>query len=110
MNKVPTVEEQLMLLKATTIRTGAIHEAQKLQMQLWPRMSNQIAPGVVAKVDPEKKIVILECKSKKKPYNHAEFEAKLFNEIVGWVRRIVWDETKVVIKVNGKRLLDSSNQ
>jgi hypothetical protein len=99
------VMEQLMHLKAMTVRTGGIHEAQKLQLISWPRLSKQIA-RVVAKVDPENKAVTLECESPK--YKETKFEKELFKNILVWVRTILWDETRVVVKVNKKRVFDSA--
>lgn len=99
------VMDQLMQLKAMTVRTGGIHSAQELQLCNWPRLSAQIK-RVVAKVDPENKTATLECEAPK--WKQTDFEKELFKNILIWVRTILWDETRVVIKVNKKRVFDSA--
>jgi hypothetical protein len=104
---ISDVEEQLMMLKRMTVTTGAIHEAQKLQLINYPRMSAKIK-AVTTKVDVAKKTVYFECQAKTKVYKSGKFENELFENIVTWVRILLWDESRVVIKVNGKRELDSA--
>lgn len=103
-----SIEEQLSLLKGMTIRTGVIHEAQRLQLEMWPRMSKQIE-SCTPKANFENKLILLDCKSRTKKFKMSEFETKLFENIVLWVRKILWDETIVQIKVNGKTVYDSSD-
>lgn len=104
--KTSTIEEQLNLLKGITIRQNAIHEAQRLQLQTWLRMSDQIAKPVSVSVDFDSKTVFFKCKSVGK-YRHRAFEKRLFKEVHGWTRSILWDNTEVVISVNKKVLFDS---
>lgn len=46
-----TVHEQLLLLRDMTQRTGVLHEAQKLQLSIWPRIA--IAHCHVSEVEPK---------------------------------------------------------
>lgn len=46
-----TVHEQLLLLRDMTERTGVLHEAQKLQLSIWPRVA--IAHCQVSEVEPK---------------------------------------------------------
>jgi hypothetical protein len=105
--KASTPEEQLQLLKAMTLRTGAIHEAQALQLKMWPTLIENITKSE-AQVDTEKKTVTFVCESSGlRPSKHQRL---LFENIEKWVRNILWNETRVVIKINKKRVFDSSNQ
>ena len=97
-------KEQLALLKTATVRTGAIHEAQALQLKMWPLL----VPGVKsasAKVDTERKIVTFECKSSgnriTKKVRHTILNLTL------WTRTLLWDDTVVVFKMNGKVIHDT---
>ena len=102
------MKQQLAMLKGMTVTTGAIHEAQRLQLECWPRMSKQIQ-HCQPKADFKTKTIVLECKTfKGKPFKSSDFEKKLFQEMVGWVRIILWDETRLVITINKKRVFDSA--
>lgn len=102
------MKEQLAMLKGMTVSTGAIHEAQRLQLECWPRMSKQIE-RCQPKADFETKTIVLECKTfKSKAFKMGAFEKRLFQEMVGWVRIILWDDTRLVITVNKKRVFDSA--
>lgn len=104
-----TVMEQLMQLKAMTVRTGGIHDAQKLQLMRWPELSKNVKINATkVKVDPENKAVYMECVGNTKVYKTDKFDEKLFKNILSWVRTILWDETRVVIKINKKRVFDSA--
>lgn len=71
-------------------------------------MSKQIS-ACLPKADVETKTIVLECKTfNAKPFKMKDFEKKLFEEMVGWVRSILWDETRVVISINKKRVFDSA--
>lgn len=108
MNDQSKAMEQLMLLKGTTLRTGAIHEAQRLQLELWPRMSDQIQ-SCLPKVNFTTKTIALSCITfGKSKFKMEDFEKKLFQEILGWVRLILWDDTRVIIMINKKRVFDSA--
>jgi hypothetical protein len=102
--KATTPEEQLQLLKAVTIRTGAIHDAQALQLKMWPTL----IPGVTsseARVDVENKKVLFVCKSN--ALRPTKKTALLYKNIAKWVQNILWNETQVVIKINGKAVFNS---
>jgi hypothetical protein len=104
--KAVTPEEQLQLLKAVTIRTGGIHDAQALQLKMWPTL----IPGVYkseARVNVDKKTVTFVCESKSlRPTKRAKL---LYANIAKWTQNILWNETKVIIKINDKAVYNSSN-
>lgn len=97
-------KEQLALLKAATVRTGAIHEAQALQLRMWPLLIPD-TKSATAKVDTERKIVTYECKTTKAKLT---VKAKtIMKNITIWTRSILWDDTTIVFKLNGKVVYDS---
>lgn len=101
-----TFLEQLQQLKAMTVRTGMIHEAQAVQLRNYPRM----IPGIIkatTKVDTDEKIVIYECVTDKKRFRMTAKRLDMCHNIVKWVHTILWDNTVVVISVNGESLYDS---
>jgi hypothetical protein len=97
-DKLVSTEEQLQLLKAMTIRTGSIHEAQALQLKMWPRLIEGVTSSE-ARLDVDTQSVTFLCKGsvKKSKVNKA-----LYENIGLWVRKILWDKTQVIIKINGK--------
>jgi len=98
--------EQLMLLKATTIRTGAIHEAQALQLKVWPRMNKSIDKSEAqVSVDNRQVIFICESKSMRPTKAHKLF----FENLENWVRTMLWDDTYVKVIVNGKTVFESKD-
>lgn len=95
--------EQLILLKSVTLRTGAIHEAQALQLKMWPRLMEGVKASE-AKVDVENKKVVFIIKADK-TFDSSEINKKIAKEIVSWTRLILWDQTEVEFKVNKKTLI-----
>lgn len=102
----PSVQEQLNLLKGMTIRTGSIHEAQALQLRNWPLLIPNVEHSE-ARVDAENRTVLFLCKTPKGT-RLTKKAAKTCENICEWVRNILWDDTKVVIKIDGKKVFDSA--
>jgi hypothetical protein len=106
-NKEIDFKDQLMMLRAMTIRTGSIHEAQALQLKMWPLL----IPNVVkaeAKVDAERKIVSFICESTS---NRATKKVtNTCKHIAEWTKQLLWAETTVTIKINDKLIFDSRNK
>jgi hypothetical protein len=106
MNKA-SLPEQLALLKTMTVTTGAIHEAQALQLKMWPRLIQKVTKSE-ARVDVEKRTVTYICESTGlRPTKSVKLTC---TNICQWTRNLLWDETKVVIKINGKTVFNSDNQ
>ena len=96
-----TMKEQLAYLKGMTLRLGSIHEAQALQLKLWPRL----VPGIEsseAHVDTEKQSVRFVCGGKK--FKKTKKVAEILVNIDRWVKMLLWDSTFVVFEVNGKEI------
>ena len=98
------VLEQLQTLKAMTVRYGIIHEAQTLQLELWPLLLFQAQSGV-CKVDAENHWVNFELSVKKTPSNKDIKDGKEL--LKKWTRSILWDDTEILIDFteikNGRR-------
>jgi hypothetical protein len=87
-----SVKEQLMMLKAFTARTGVIHDAQMLQLEMWPLFLFGGISNTVS-IDTDKRLVTFEVNIKKKPTTKvAEEKRKVLTE---WVRSILWDNTGI---------------
>lgn len=107
-NKEMDFYEQLMYLKDLTVRFGVIHEAQGIQLRNYPILIPGIMKGK-ALVDTDKKVVIYECEPKgkfrrtKQVHNACKYIDKL-------TKKILWDETTVVVNVSGEGIYDSRTQ
>ena len=102
--------QQLQVLKGMTVTTGVIHEAQTLQLQMWPLVAFPFALSTVAKIDTESRTVTFEIVTslKKDPTGKANDRAKEY--VQEWTRKILWDNTKVNYHWinNGKRTRKST--
>jgi len=104
MNEPLTTKEQLMQLKAMTVRLGSIHEAQALQLKMWPLLLPNISKSV-AKIDVETKTVIMNCVTQKdKKFRKTKKVENLCKHIETWTRAILWNETAVSIVVDGETI------
>lgn len=105
MSQKVSPHDQLMHLRAMTIRLGSIHEAQRLQFTNWPKL----VPGIstrpkdtTANVDCENHVVYIKTRSKNKKFKHTD-EVRLWVwQIARWTTSILWPDTKVVFRVNGE--------
>lgn len=100
---------QLMLLKSMTQRTGSLHEAQLLQIKLWPRMILGTTSGTTVHVDQENHLIkaFLEVDE---TYDENLTTLALMKEIVGWVRKITWDDAHVVFLAKHRTVYDSRTE
>ena len=100
-----TLLEQLQHLKAMTVRTGSIHEAQALQIRNYPKLLTGVV-SVSANVDIENKLVTYNCKVKK-GFRFTEKNKIMCGNISIWLRTLLWDSTSVTFTA-GKRVLFNS--
>jgi hypothetical protein len=98
-----TIIEQLQHLKALTVRTGAIHEAQALQVRNYPMLVDGITNSET-KIDVERKMVIYKIKCKRKL---KEKELVKFKKIEEYIRFVLWPDTLLVVKRGAVVLFDS---
>ena len=100
---------QLTLLKTVTVRTGGIHEAQQLQLKMWPRMIRGTTRKTKVELDTERKLVRFVLDTDK-TFRLDVKTKRLLKEIQNWTRSILWDETDVVFVAKGKTIHDSRSK
>src|SRR5271155_3077982 len=100
--------DQLMHLKAMTVRTGAIHEAQALQLRNYPLLIEGVKQASV-RVDVDRKMV--EYKITKYERGFPKSKSALVTELNGglkkWVQTLLWPDTSIVVKHGGRVVYDS---
>lgn len=102
-----SILEQLGALKAMTIRTGSIHEAQALQLRNYPLLIDKVVKSEV-KVDIERKMVEYNIiKAKNGAFKGLLKFRKDMDLIKKCVQTILWDDSVIVFKHKGKVLYDS---
>lgn len=100
-----SVLEQLQQLKGITIRTGLIHEAQAVQLRNYPRIVEGITKATT-KLDTDSRSVIYTCEAAP-GFKLSKKRRLMCDNIVVWIRTVIWDDTSVVFEVNGKAIYDS---
>lgn len=90
-----SIREQLLLLRDLTRRTGVLHEAQLLNLKLWPLVIFPKASNSVIRIDPEKYTVEYTLTWKIKGKKDADFKkrAKLLGKSVRWLLGDYWQVT-----------------
>jgi hypothetical protein len=94
--------EQLMLLRGMTQTTGALHDAQVLQLKYWPKLVAGDC-ALESRVDTFKKVVIYAFKTslfKRLPKN---FDVACHN-LSKWTQVLLGSEWSVNVVVNEKQL------
>ncbi len=97
--------EQLLALRDLTKRTGALHEAQVLQLKLWPRIVFQASTSAKFDVNIEKFQVtfnITNGKLPKLPSKQVISPAVARQTLNEWVKFLLGPEWAVVMKVKEK--------
>jgi hypothetical protein len=88
-----SVRQQLQVLKETTRLTGGLHEAQVLNLKMWPLILFTNVCGSSFSWDPDKKtvsfVLVLEPKAKKKKQAWWEKRVNILNE---WVHELLGSE------------------
>lgn len=100
------MKEQLVYLKGIMERTGAIHEAQALQIRNYPRLIPNIKKAETT-ISPDSHMVIYDCVSEKKNFRKSKKINEAIVNVVEWIRFVLWNDTTVELKVNGKCVYDS---
>lgn len=97
---MPDLATQLMLLKSVTHRMGIIHEAQKLQLQVWPMLLKGVKNCQV-EVDINKRSVVFRLEPDKN-FKKTKRNQELMVQIVKWVRWLLWDDATVQFIMQGQ--------
>jgi hypothetical protein len=96
-------EEQLLMLKGLTRSMGVLHEAQVLQLKMWPLVLFTHARKCEERVNLETReidFVILQTKGEAPKDLEARMEA-----LVGWTKWLLGDDWMVKVKLRNKTLL-----
>ncbi len=101
----PNASQQLQMLKEQTRLTGGLHEAQVLQLKMWPMVVFDTALSSSFTWDPEKKVVVFTIthpttRSKKK--HPLEYWKERVTALNGWVQVLLGDEWMIQVKCGGK--------
>ena len=100
------VHQQIMLLRDITVRTGAIHEAQVVQLKLWPYVAynNVEQCEIHIHADPEliNKSPRVEYRLITKGRGIGAKPQKRHEAIALWTRELLGDAFEVVVFINGK--------
>lgn len=103
-----STREQLRHLKGMTMRLGQIHEAQVLQLRNYPLLLPNIKRAST-KIDHETRSIIYDCESKTGKHRKSKKFTAMVENIIIWTRSIVWDDTAVEVKIDGKVVYDTRN-
>lgn len=94
--------DQLKQLKILTIKTGAIHEAQVLQLKNYPLVIPNIS-SVKVSIDVENHLIQYDLAFTKKPRKTKKMKQTI-DSITRWIQYILWDDAKVVFNNNEQKL------
>lgn len=99
------LEAQIGTLKALTANTGALHEAQALQLKTWPLMIIPDSTKAEAEFDYKGKSVVYKVKrSKKSKIKDIDLRAKALTQ---YTRTLLGDEYNIEIYINGGLIFSS---
>jgi hypothetical protein len=82
--------EQLLLLRSMTERTGILHEAQLLQLKMYPIAMITNSKSAEIKVDIEGKVIDFFLKLDKKKNAELEIQCERVSEAVKWLLGPDW--------------------
>lgn len=99
--------DQLMQLRAMTIRTGAIHDAQVLQFKNYPLLVEGVK-AATAYPDLERKMIEYKVTKCDKGFPKSK---EVFDRDMGFLKKnvqaLLWPDTVVVFKLGRRVLYDS---
>lgn len=96
---------QLLLLKETTVRFGVLHEAQVIQLKMYPILLNGVVKAETH-VDTEKKLVFFKIKETKN-FKLSKKNKTIMEKIVEWTRSILWSDCTVIFMKNEEVIYDT---
>lgn len=103
-----SVKDQLFYLKGLTEKLGVVHEAQLVQIRNYPLLIPNIKKAET-EFDIDAKTIVYKCESQGK-FRKTKQTQLAISKILEWIRIVVWDETIVIIQVDGKEIYDSRLQ
>lgn len=96
-----STQQQLQMLKEQTRLTGALHEAQVLQLKMWPLVVFQNAISSEFTWDPDKKVVAFKLDLPTSgPIGKPEWWQERTDGLNGWVQTLLGDEWCITVLVS----------
>lgn len=106
----PNAQQQLQMLKEQTRLTGGLHEAQVLQLKMWPLVVFDTCHSSSFTWDPDKKVISFKVeapwsksgggvKAKKFPLAYWKERVTVLN---GWVQTLLGDEWMITVTADRK--------
>ncbi len=105
MSSIP-IKEQLKYLKGVTDRLNVIHEAQVVQIRNYPRVIPNIKEAET-KLNIDTRTITYDCVSENPVFRKTKKVRVAIENVVTWIRSVVWDDTTVEFVVNGKSVYDT---
>jgi len=100
-----SIYSQLMLLKEATNRFGSLHEAQLLQLKMYPVLLNGVLKSETH-IDVEKKMVFFKL-TKVKGFKLSKHNKEVIQKIIDWTRSLLWDDCSVVFVKDQEVIYDT---
>lgn len=94
-NTAADTKEQLKHMKAMTVRFGTLHEAQELQLQMWPLVLFKCTASTALVSEEDHKVKFQISINKKPAAKVIQTQKEILQD---WVRAIVWDDTEIEIE------------
>lgn len=95
-------DQQLLMLRDVTNRTGILHEAQLLQLKIWPRLWFARSTAARSSVDVDKKSLVFEISVRKAASDDGTFAERL-GACVRWLLGNDWKVAVVLLTPGRKR-------
>jgi hypothetical protein len=96
---------QLMLLKEATNRFGALHEAQILQLKMYPILLFGVLKSETH-IDVERKMVFFKL-VETKSFKLSKKNKDIIKNIVNWTRGLLWDDCSVIFMKDEEVIYDT---
>jgi hypothetical protein len=103
-----SVKDQLFYLKGLTEQLGVVHEAQLLQIRNYPLLIPNIKKAET-ELNIDTKTIVYKCQSEGR-FKKTKQTKLAISKIQEWIRYVVWNETIIIIQVDGKEIYDSRLQ
>lgn len=95
------LEEQLILLRDLTKRMSVLHDAQRLQLQMWPIVLFQEAKNVQSELSMDKREITFLVQQPGKATKDFKTSCATLND---WVKWLLGDEWIVKVKLRDKQV------
>jgi hypothetical protein len=91
-----SVRQQLQMLKAQTRMTGALHEAQVLQLKMWPMVVFDVALSTSFTWDPDEKVVAFKVDMPKGKKTLTWWKPRV-EALNSWVQELLGEDWMILV-------------